>query len=665
MCSQYRDSDIGLSVCEGETQMKPLKATRKADRESISLPQATRRFAKQVKITIAALTLLLIAALAGATIKGDAIRENLMQWVGNARWSWIATTPYAQYAFDTWTPCTRPLGETGQLTLVQLADNIQHKAEQIYLTDSFYVAVYDEDWNLAASSDNYEMHLYSKGCDGTFNPWCQYSDTRDQTQAPAPAAKMGHSHTVLIDEPVAYDFSARTERDRLPGWFTWMAERAGTPAYIAKAVSPESAREALMEECGSIAEIKEVGGYTTSDGTFWEWGSFDLMWRIFTLKVADTEKHPLVTNFVSYEKIYLRPIEIASAPENLTILAEKYAVADNPAFTQFYEHIGDLYDPVLKDEDGWYQSQPGDEEEIFFVCTAGVYSPIYAAIQETIRNYSAAYFMLLMGYILLMIICIFIEYRLFSVVQQRTIQSQRDLLVTVAHELKTPMGVVLLYGEKVEHGTEISAMQQDAKALHGEIKQMNSRLMDVLTVSRLDNMSGIPSEPLALDELLMDTCDEFLPLIEEKAISLQTELAPDTTVPANAFYIRAALHNFLSNAVKFTPRGGRIVVRLEQGRKSARIRVFNSGSHIDEKEAKKIWGSFYKISDDGDNKGRGTGLGLSIVQSIVRLHEGHCGFNNQADGVEFWFEVPMNQRRKGMMRKGVRLRKGHGTEKRD
>jgi len=359
--------------------------------------------------------------------------------------------------------------------------------------------------------------------------------------------------------------------------------------------------------------------------------------------------------FQSCERIYIRPMQMQIAKNHYWqyvqySLEQKNMNMEPPILTELYQFVG--YGPNDEAPEGC---------ETYYVCTAGLYSPLYAGAAEAISVFSPVYSELFVLCILLLTVCIFIEYRLFSVVQQHTIKSQRDLLVTVAHELKTPMGVVMLYGEKVEHGNDIPSMRQDAQALHGEIKRMNARLMDVLTVSRLDNMPAMPLDSLALDELLEDVCDEFLPLIEERDITLQTDIQPDIFVPANAFYIRTAVHNFLSNAVKFTPQGGRIALRLEHRHKTARVSVFNSGSHIEEKDKKKIWGSFYKAGDDADNRGKGTGLGLSIVQGIIRLHDGSCGLDNKADGVEFWFEVPLKQSRKGKMQKGVLIRKSHGA----
>jgi signal transduction histidine kinase len=635
------------------------KTKKKKSNAALTLPQATRRFTKQVKYTVLAMLLLLIASMVGTTAYGNWLRQYTNMWTDSDQWSWVASTPYAQYDYASWTPCTRPLGETAQVTLAQLADNIQHKVAQYYATDSFYVAIYDENWNLVTSSDNYEITLYPNGCDGTYNPWCQYNRTTNKTLAMVAAAKSGHSHSVLIDEPVPFDFAVRTERAKLPGWFNWLAKRNNAPAFIQNAIQPETAKDALMVQWRAQTEedraYVESGQFKAETGDDRQWEDF--AWQVYPPTWVNEEKtHYGVKNLACYEKIYLRPQEVAQPPENLVILAHKYAVEENPAFTQFYAFEGDLYSPVLNDQEQWYESQPGDAAQIFYVCTAGVYSPVYAAAAETIRNFSPSYLLLFALFILLLIGSIFIEYRMFSAVQRRTIQAQRDLLVTIAHELKTPMGVVMLYGEKVEHGQDKETMQQDAHALHAEIRRMNTRLMDVLTLSRLDNMPGMPTEPLALGELLEDVADTFTPLLNEKEIALQTALQPDVTIEANPFYIRTAAHNYLSNAMKFAPQGGQIKLRLTCDGKKARVSVWNNGAPIDDKDGKDIWGCFNTICDDGDNKNKGTGLGLSIVRSIVQLHDGRYGFTNQPDGVTFWLELPIRKKKRQKNTSGKKLK---------
>jgi len=101
----------------------------------------------------------------------------------------------------------------------------------------------------------------------------------------------------------------------------------------------------------------------------------------------------------------------------------------------------------------------------------------------------------------------------------------------------------------------------------------------------------------------------------------------------------------LTNAVKYTPAGGRIVVGLRREKGYAVCTVFNNGSYIPAKEIKSIWRQFYKISDGGDNAEKGVGVGLSTVKSIATLHGGGCGCRNNAGGVEFWFRVPVKQKK--------------------
>ena len=232
----------------------------------------------------------------------------------------------------------------------------------------------------------------------------------------------------------------------------------------------------------------------------------------------------------------------------------------------------------------------------------------------------------------------------FSHHERREAQRRSQLLLDVAHELKTPMGSVMLKGEEVLEGETIEDKNRSAEEMIEQIERMRGRLNEVLQNARLESMGvRLQYESFSLREAAEDAMDQVAALAEAKALStgLQGE---DLTVEADRTYIVRAVFNFLTNAVKNTPEGGRIMCRLRREGNSVLCSVYNSGSSIPPKEMKKIWQQFYKISDGGDNARKGTGVGLSTVKSIVALHGGAYGCRNTEDGVEFWFRIPMKRK---------------------
>jgi len=236
----------------------------------------------------------------------------------------------------------------------------------------------------------------------------------------------------------------------------------------------------------------------------------------------------------------------------------------------------------------------------------------------------------------------------FSRHERHEAQRRAQLLLDVAHELKTPMGSVMLKGEEVLEGETLEDKNQSAEEMIEQIERMRGRLNEVLQNARLESMGVcLQYEAFSLREAAEDAMDQVAALAEGRALSMQLE-GEDIAMEADRTYIVRAVFNFLTNAIKNTPEGGRIVCRLRREGNSALCGVYNSGSSIPPKEMKKIWQQFYKISDGGDNARKGTGVGLSTVKSIVALHGGTYGCRNTEDGVEFWFRIPVKRKGRGI-----------------
>jgi len=247
-------------------------------------------------------------------------------------------------------------------------------------------------------------------------------------------------------------------------------------------------------------------------------------------------------------------------------------------------------------------------------------------------------------FIFFVIFVVLIELLNFNKEERKRLARHNEFLASVTHELKTPMQVVCRYGDQVKQECGVvSQARATAEKLNAEIRRMDNRLIEICRYNSLDTVK-FRKQCFPLDGLVIDLADEFTPLMEDKEITLDSDgVVQGIHVNADDTRIRWAVHSFLSNAVKFTPAGGKIKLTLTRRKKRALLTVCNSGPHIPEDKRKDIWEAFIKADTDKDNAKRGTGLGLPIVRGVMRLHKGRCDFENTRDGVLFWFEIPVGK----------------------
>jgi len=213
-------------------------------------------------------------------------------------------------------------------------------------------------------------------------------------------------------------------------------------------------------------------------------------------------------------------------------------------------------------------------------------------------------------------------------------QAKTNFLAVVSHELRNPLNSILLWcNALMTAGTLEGKVDQGVNAIRRAAKVQAQLIEDLLDVSRIESgQMRLDVQPTNLAEVVRAAIDSMSPAADAKSIAIQVVLDPRADViMGDSQRLQQAVWNLLSNAIKFTPKDGKVQVRLERINSHLEIVVADSGQGIDKRGLENVFDRFWQAT--GPNSGdRGMGLGLSIVRHIVSLHGGTV--TAHSDGLE-------------------------------
>jgi signal transduction histidine kinase len=191
----------------------------------------------------------------------------------------------------------------------------------------------------------------------------------------------------------------------------------------------------------------------------------------------------------------------------------------------------------------------------------------------------------------------------------------------IAHDLRTPLTRVRV---GLERGRANARTLEEAhavieRAIRG-VDQSLSIITALLRIAEIEHhrrLAGFSN--VSLGELVREVGDLYEPIAEEKGVTLEIDTHDEVTVHGDRDLLLEAVANLVDNAVKFTPKGGRLQLALVQGDASSVVRISDSGPGISEDECQIVTRRFYR--SDRSRQTKGVGLGLSLVAAILKLHD--------------------------------------------
>ena len=222
-------------------------------------------------------------------------------------------------------------------------------------------------------------------------------------------------------------------------------------------------------------------------------------------------------------------------------------------------------------------------------------------------------------------------------------QRKNDLIVYLAHDLKTPLTSVIGYLTLLRDEEEISPRLREKYT--GIALDKALRLEDLVNeffdITRF-NLTTLTLEPerTNLSRMLEQMVSEFSPVLQEKELSWETAISQDVEISCDRDKLQRVLDNLIRNAVSYSAPGTAILVAMEPEGNEAVLRLQNHGRTIPPEKLCHIFEQFYRVDSSRASATGGAGLGLAIAKEIVELHGGSITAESEQESVLFTVRLP-------------------------
>ncbi len=213
---------------------------------------------------------------------------------------------------------------------------------------------------------------------------------------------------------------------------------------------------------------------------------------------------------------------------------------------------------------------------------------------------------------------------------QQSFQRERRFTADAAHELRTPLAALQVHSENLFKQLQDPIARSDCELIKEGLSCMNRMVEQLLQLSRLDPQEHLPEiETVNLSNLCRDMISDQISFAIDREIDLGLD-APeeDMFIQGNSFYLSLMLRNLIDNALRYSPTGGEVTLKLEHKGHDVQLSVIDTGPGLDQTAKERVFERFYRQNQQTT----GSGLGLSIVKLITDLHSADISLKDRASG---------------------------------
>ena len=237
---------------------------------------------------------------------------------------------------------------------------------------------------------------------------------------------------------------------------------------------------------------------------------------------------------------------------------------------------------------------------------------------------------------------------------EELIRLRDEFVAVVSHELRTPLTSIIGYLELIADGDAGGLTSEQASYL-AVVQRSTNRLVDL--VGDLLLVAEAERGPLALELVEVDgaalaanAVESARPVADARGIIVRLEHGDPVTLAGDPTRLAQMLDNLISNAIKFTPQGGRVTVRAGRGGSDAVFEITDTGGGIAEDDRERLFDPFFRSHEANVRAVPGTGLGLTITKAIVDAHRGTIDVQSTRDGTTFRVSLPVGERVAALVR---------------
>ncbi len=226
-------------------------------------------------------------------------------------------------------------------------------------------------------------------------------------------------------------------------------------------------------------------------------------------------------------------------------------------------------------------------------------------------------------------------------------KSRNQFVSNASHELKTPLATMKILLENIIYQPDMDAevRTEFLSDVNREINRLNLIISDLLTLVSMDSKSmRLQRETFKFADVVSDVTHRLAMVAEKRHQEIKLHISDSCEMYADCAKLTQVVYNIMDNAIKYTPEGGLIRVRLIRSGRDAILSVADNGPGIPKEDQPHIFDRFYRVDKARSRDTGGTGLGLSIVNQLVLMHGGTISVQSEeGKGSTFTVELPIHQ----------------------